>query len=236
MWQSRIGGKAIALANQGGMAEGQGTCKTAVALLINSRSSADSESLTTGDVLFDSTSSDGNASSCSPTSSEAAIDSMSSCCQFVLGAPKGQTGQAALNVHAIILQAPFLGGKQLLRAFPSMSPLITWNGDDSSSGEDEEDRKDCYLCGILFLVCQLVLLGTEPWGEDAATSLMEGDGVERCAGVRDAELCRAAGEMFLKHVLRERCTKLTETAVRQCFSHQDGTVLGWNRDGTMSIQ
>ncbi|MGH0156250.1 UNVERIFIED_CONTAM: hypothetical protein FKN15_061975 [Acipenser sinensis] len=63
-------------------AEAQGTCKTAVALLISGRSL---ESLTTEDVLSYSTSV--NASSSSPTSSEAARESMSSCCQSALVAP-----------------------------------------------------------------------------------------------------------------------------------------------------
>ncbi|MGH0151314.1 UNVERIFIED_CONTAM: hypothetical protein FKN15_032172 [Acipenser sinensis] len=74
----------------------QGTCKTAVALFINVRSSADRESLTKGDMLSDFMSSD---RSCSPTSSEAAMESVSSCCQSALVAPwdpkgTGGTGSA----------------------------------------------------------------------------------------------------------------------------------------------
>ncbi|MBN3275282.1 KAPCA kinase, partial [Polyodon spathula] len=42
-------------------------------------------------------------------------------------------------------------------------------------------------CVASFSDAMPLSLGTEPWGEDAATSLPEGEGEEHCAGVRGAE-------------------------------------------------
>ncbi|XP_041109777.1 ewing's tumor-associated antigen 1 homolog [Polyodon spathula] len=90
-------------------------------------------------------------------------------------------GQAALNVHVVILQAPFLVGKQLPRAFPP----IAWNGNSSSSGEEKEKQRKTVKTVSCFPGC--VVHGTETRGEDADTTLTEVDGEERSAGVRDAK-------------------------------------------------
>ncbi|MBN3273296.1 F200A protein, partial [Polyodon spathula] len=60
--------------------EAQGTCEAAVALLISTMNSANRESLATEEESSDSMSSNGNASSCLPTSSVALMDNMPSCC------------------------------------------------------------------------------------------------------------------------------------------------------------
>ncbi|MGH0165072.1 UNVERIFIED_CONTAM: hypothetical protein FKN15_048322 [Acipenser sinensis] len=92
------------------------------------------------------------------------------------GAPSGHAGQVAPNVSAVIQGERFTGGKQLPRAFPSAPSLpIAWNGDFSSSStgggdgeaeleEDNENREDGSLLGLLFQVHHPLSLGTEPWG------------------------------------------------------------------------
>ena len=52
-------------------------------------------------------------------------------------------------------------------------------GGEGEAQEDEEDGKECSLHGLLSPVRRLVSLGSEPWGEDTATSLREGYGEDR---------------------------------------------------------
>ncbi|MGH0121617.1 UNVERIFIED_CONTAM: hypothetical protein FKN15_006594 [Acipenser sinensis] len=60
-------------------------------------------------------------------------------------------------------------------------------GGEGEAEDDGEAREDVFLRGLLSRVRRPVSLGTEPWGEDTATSLPEDDGKEHCAGVRDTE-------------------------------------------------
>lgn len=137
-----------------------------MALLISNRSSDDRESLTAGDALSDSATSDGNDSSCSPISSG------------------GGNGQPVTLLP--ICAHSTLDGKELPRASPSALSAKCLEGrllfflGGGEAEENEEDREDGFLRGP-------ISLGTEPWGEDAATSIPEIDEEKRRAGVREAQ-------------------------------------------------
>ncbi|MGH0145580.1 UNVERIFIED_CONTAM: hypothetical protein FKN15_042436 [Acipenser sinensis] len=100
---------------------------------------------------------------------------------------------------------------------PQSNGIKKRRGREGEAEEDEEDCEDGFLRGLLSRL-RPISLGTEPWGEGAATSIPEGDGKERCAGVRDAELSV------------ERCTKLAEAACVAAFTVS--AVAGqWERTG-----
>ncbi|MGH0128457.1 UNVERIFIED_CONTAM: hypothetical protein FKN15_009246 [Acipenser sinensis] len=106
--------------------------------------------------------------------------------------------QVAPNVYVVTLQAPFLGGKLLPRASPSAQSLpITWNDNSSSSSSGEKKERQRRMrktmktasCVGYFPGCIVHSPLAEPWGEDTATFLTEGDGEESCAGVRSDSEC-----------------------------------------------
>ncbi|MGH0125580.1 UNVERIFIED_CONTAM: hypothetical protein FKN15_008144 [Acipenser sinensis] len=176
---------------------GQGTCKTAVACLISDRSSADKESLTARDVLSDATSSDGKASSCSPPSLEVAMDSMSSGCQSALIAPWGPKGtggadDAECSRSNSASTVPWWEtAAQSISISSESADLLEWQHfiflreGEGEADEDEEDCEDSFLHELL--------------------SLTEGDGEERCAGVRDAERSVELRERRFSSVCLEKC-------------------------------
>ncbi|MGH0148726.1 UNVERIFIED_CONTAM: hypothetical protein FKN15_038868 [Acipenser sinensis] len=159
------------------------TCNNGVSLLINGISSAESKSLTAEDVLSDSTSGwecqllfahflrGGDAES---------IILLPICTHSPLGPQRHRRGRRCQTFSQQLCKDSSLVGNcfpellHLLGAANRMDWLLLFGGGgEGQAEEDEENHEDSFLCGLLSWARRLLSLGTEPWGEDAATSLPE---------------------------------------------------------------
>ncbi|MGH0120609.1 UNVERIFIED_CONTAM: hypothetical protein FKN15_014540 [Acipenser sinensis] len=142
--------------------------------------------------------------------SEVAMDNMSSCCQSALVGPQGdRQGWQRQTFTQYFCEHRSLVGN----CCPELLHLLRVRRSLGSSSSEEKERQwrmrktmKTASCARYLSKCQSPL--AEPWDEDAATSLTEGDGQEHCAGVRsDSERSVELRERRFSSVHLEKCAQ-----------------------------